>query len=127
MQRLEFEAAWDKTIAPADRKVIINLFNQTKNKQTETESIVLLPIRQALNHRNDLLATVLLHNFTDSIFSLEAIDLAYLENDRVIATHHFSFPGLTLPKETSMPWTFIFPQHVRVEGPSLKNSKLCFL
>lgn len=125
MQKLEFEVAWDKTIAPADRKVIIDLFNQTKNKQTE--SIVLLPIRQALNHRNDLLATVLLHNFTDSIFSLEAIDLAYLENDRVIATHHFSFPGLTLPKETSMPWTFIFPEQVRVEEPLLINTKLRFL
>ena len=125
MQRLELEAAWDKTIAPADRKVIIDLFNQTKNKQTE--SIVLLPIRQALNHRNDLLATVLLHNFTDSVFSFEAIDLAYLENDRMIAKDHFSFPDLTLPKETSMPWTFIFPESTRVEGPSLKNSKLCFL
>ena len=124
MQRLEFEAAWDKTIAPADRKVIIDLFNQTKEQQTE--SIVLLPIRQALNHRNDLLATVLLHNFTDSVFSLEAIDLSYLENDRVIATHHFSFPGLILPKETSMPWTFIFPEHVRVEEPLLKNSEIRF-
>ena len=125
MQRLEFEAAWDKTIAPADRKVIIDLFHQTKGQQTE--SIVLLPIRQALNHRNDLLVTVLLHNFTDFVFSFEAIDLAYLENNRVIATHPFSFPDLTLPKESSMPWTFIFPEQARVEEPSLKNSNLRFL
>ena len=124
MQRLEFEAAWDKTIAPADRKVIIDLFNHTKNEQTD--SIVFLPIRQALNHRDDLLATVLLHNFTNSVFSFEDIDLAYTENNRLIATHHFSFPDLTLPPATSMPWTFIFPKHAQLVEPSLKMSNLFF-
>ncbi len=122
MQALQFETAWDKTIAPADRKNIEWLFEDTKNNYID--NIVFLPIRQDYNHRQDLLIIVLLHNFTDQPFSFGTIDLAYWEKDKLIAAHHFSFRNLTLPAKTSMPWTFIFPKAAQKAKASFENGKL---
>lgn len=119
MQQLIFESAWDKTIAPADRNSIIELFNQTKEEQKN--GIKLFSIKQNLNHRNDLLAMVLVHNFTNEVFSFRQLDATYWENGREIATHYFSFPHVTLQPKTSMPWTFIFPLSTQKEDPACKN------
>lgn len=124
MQILQFEAKWDKTIAPADRENIENLFEETKHM--DNENIVLLPIRQDYNHRHDLLVIVLLHNFTNQVFPFESIDLSYLEKGRLIAAHQFSFPKLTLPANTSMPWTFIFPEATQKDKASFENGQLIF-
>lgn len=122
MQTLQFETAWDKTIAPADRENIEFLFEETKEKNNE--NVAFLPIRQDYNHRQDLLVIVLLHNFTDQAFSFENIDLAYLEKDQLIAAHHFSFQNLTLPAKTSMPWTFIFPKTAQKAKAAFESGRL---
>lgn len=124
MQKLEFETAWDKTIAPEDRSTIEKLFQKTKGKQTD--EVTILPIRQAFNHRNDLLVIVLLHNFTDDILSFESINVVYMENDITIAQQEFSFPHVTLKPKTSMPWTFIFPETTRTQEATLENGRLIF-
>lgn len=122
MQRLVFESAWDKTIAPADRENIIKLFNETKDNNEE--GIILHSIRQAQNHRSDLLAIVLIHNFSDEILSFHKMDVTYTEQERELAKGQFSFPNLHLEPRTSMPWTFIFPKSALLDTPSFENGRL---
>src|SRR5690625_5075321 len=98
MQTLIFEPAWNKTIAPQDRNIIERLFQKTK--KNDTNNITLLQVSQAFNHKKDLLVIVLLHNFTSHEFSFEDIDLVYLENDKIIAKSHFSFPQLMLAAQS---------------------------
>src|SRR5690625_2125697 len=122
MQQLIFEAAWDKTIAPIDRDNITSLFRKTTNENKENVEII--PIRQAINHNEDLLVIVLIHNFSNEDFPLRNVYASYLEADELIAEHDFTFPQVNIQRKTSMPWTFIFPKVSWHRSPSFENSRL---
>lgn len=122
MQDLVFESAWDKTIAPADRERIVQLFHETKSKSNE--SVAFVPIRQARNHERCLLVTVLIHNFTENDFAIENMRMNYLESSRPVAEHEFSFPHIKVSGKTSMPWTFIFPYSSLMKEPTLQDGEL---
>ncbi|MCM3739490.1 SLAP domain-containing protein [Oceanobacillus luteolus] len=125
MQQLVFQSAWDKQIAPNDREKIIKLFNSSKD-DLHTE-ITFLPIKQAFNHEHALLVTVLIHNFTDIDFPIENLQLSYYETNHPVAEHSFSFPGLTVTANTSMPWTFIFPHSSWLSEPLLQDGELIII
>ncbi|WP_052000644.1 SLAP domain-containing protein [Gracilibacillus boraciitolerans] len=107
MQKLYFEKAWEKTISDHDKQYIKNRFEQTKNEQEH--NIKLVPIRIAYNHRNDLLVTVLIHNFEAVTNDLSTINVELFEHSTQIGEENFTEHRLQLEAHTSMPWTFIFP------------------
>ena len=107
MQRLMFESAWDKALSAHDREKIQRVFLQTY--VTNKESIQFSQLWQAKNHRGERLVTVLIHNFSKHALLFQDTKLQYLVNEQVIAEHTFSLPSLKIEPETSMPWTFIFP------------------
>ena len=111
MQQLQFESSWDKTLSTQDRESIEKLFNDTKQQQDST--IVFSPIRQAINHRNELLVTVLVHNFSQQSLQFKDTRLVYLNGQKVLAENVFTLSTLTIPPQVSMPWTFIFPVYQR--------------
>ena len=103
MQKLYFEPAWDKTIAPVDREKIIHHF-QTRNLEKD---IHLSFLWEAINHKGEQLVTVLIHNPIESpLFLKDTVITYHISEDRV-ATGIFCLP-LEVPKKSSMPWTFIF-------------------
>jgi SLAP domain-containing protein len=104
MQKLEFEASWDKTLSIKDRKRIEQVFIETKGK-----NIALIRLWEAVNHKRDLLVTALVHNTGQQVLSFDNKRLRYLENNKLVAEHIFTLPTLTIQPQTSMPWTFIFP------------------
>lgn len=95
--KLVFEAAWERAIAPIDRKQIEQLFLETKDYSNHTI------IRTAINHKQQLLISVLLHNHSDEErrFSNQPIRFQSIEQN-------FSIDALVIAPRTSMPWTFIF-------------------
>src|SRR5699024_7064669 len=106
MQQLFFEAAWDRTISDQDRRYITELFeakDHEKGKGVESTYI-----NHAINHRGDLLYTVMLHNYHSIAFVVVDKNalLQYPEsniiNEKCAITVHIS-------PRTSMPWTLIFP------------------
>lgn len=103
MQKLFFEPAWDKTIAPVDRELI------TKHFQTfpPQEDVNLSFLREAVNHRNELLVTVLIHNGQRVPLQIDNIAIAYQPTHKSTKTSLFSLP-LQIPAKTSMPWTFSY-------------------
>lgn len=122
MQRLFFEAAWDKTIAPQDRSRIEEIFAETAfDKKND---IAFSPVREAVNHRKELLVTVLVHNFKNQEITFADTKLGLRCDGKLTAEHVFSMP-LSIPPETSMPWTFIFPAGSWTGSPS--GSHLMFL
>ncbi|MFF5996081.1 SLAP domain-containing protein [Lysinibacillus sp. KU-BSD001] len=122
MQQLQLEASWDKALSTQDREHIKKLFNETKQQHYST--IVFAPIREAINHRNELLVTVLVHNFTSFPFTFENTRLVYSNEQAVLAEQAFTLPALTIPANVSMPWTFIFPPGSYTQGASLWNGRL---
>ncbi|MDX8046873.1 SLAP domain-containing protein [Gracilibacillus sp. S3-1-1] len=108
MQKLFFEDAWDRTISKEDRLNIKKVFEQTK-KNAE-EGITFVPVRSAINHRNDLLIISLIHNFQPEGTNLTNITIQLFQGDRHIASRHIKEERLRLSAKTSMPWTFIFPE-----------------
>ncbi|UFU00748.1 SLAP domain-containing protein [Radiobacillus kanasensis] len=121
MQKLVFEEKWDKTIANADRFFIEKVFSElTLNDE---DIIQFTPIRQAVNHKEDLLVTVIIHNTSGEGLSLNQQKLSYMENDYLMAEETFFLP-VVLPPFTSMPWTFIFPRKSIQHNASLKNGCL---
>ncbi|MGP4042135.1 SLAP domain-containing protein [Gracilibacillus sp. D59] len=107
MQKLYFEEAWNKTISPQDRKKIEEVFEQTKKDADDGASFV--PIRSAVNHRNDLLITTLIHNFQSEKADLTNINIQLFQENNLIASQQVQERRLHLPAKTTMPWTFIFP------------------
>ncbi|WP_112180201.1 MULTISPECIES: SLAP domain-containing protein [Paraliobacillus] len=107
MQQLQFESAWDKTIADQDRKRIERIFSETKHHQDN--AITLAPVTVAKNHKGELLVTVLIHNFTKESFHFHGKTLQYTEKKQIKGKHTFNSPTSTVAEQTSMPWTFIFP------------------
>ena len=109
MQQLRFESSWEKALSAQDRNYIEKIFNDTKQQHHST--IVFSPIREAINHRNELLITVLVHNFSHNPLTFENTRLVYSNEQEILAEKAFTLPSLTIPAHVSMPWTFIFPIH----------------
>lgn len=105
VQKLQFEAAWDKTIAKQDRLIIEQLFHQSKDEDTEKISCCF--VRKALNHRKQLLLTVLIHNRSGEGLNFQNREVTCTTAKGVFAKA-FTIPKLNIPPNTSMPWTFIF-------------------
>lgn len=112
MQKLQFEASWEKAIAPADRLVIEQLFHETQ--ASLTQGVQCEMVRTAINHKQQLLITVLIHNATETSLSFSHRNVAYTTtNDTIVQAFHL--PALRIPPQRSMPWTFIFTETVPVE------------
>ncbi|MFT8320496.1 MAG: SLAP domain-containing protein [Bacillus sp. (in: firmicutes)] len=122
MQKLIFESAWDKTISQKDRKAIEQAFQ--KADIIETAAIPITPLWQAINHKGDLLATVIIHNINNKDLFLNHTRLNYFEENTLIAEYAFKVSAIILPPKTSMPWTFIFPKESLIQQPSLQNGYL---
>lgn len=103
MQTLYFEPAWDKTIANADRDLITQHFQTLHPK----EDIYLSFLRVAVNHKNELLATVLIHNGQAEPLHFKETAIAFQPAQGATKTGLFHLP-VSIPAKTSMPWTFIF-------------------
>lgn len=95
--KLQFEAAWDRAIAPADRQFIENLFDATKDSQDYAI------IRTAKNYKNQLLISVLINNRTTEAIHFKE-QLVRFQN----VSQAFTTDAISIPPYTSMPWTFIF-------------------
>jgi SLAP domain-containing protein len=122
MQELQFESAWDKQIAPQDRENIEKIFKETKH--INSSSVIFSPIREAINHKDALLVSVLVHNFTEYPLTFQNTILYYSVNDEVIAEKEFTLPDLVIPSHVSMPWTFIFPKDSYRMQDSFKHGRL---
>lgn len=107
MQKLMFDSSWDKALSNKDRKGIEDVFLKTAT--LNSNNIQFTPLWQAFNHKEELLVTMLIHNFTSELVSFNDIQLRYLENNEMIAEHLFHHPTLAIQPSHSMPWTFIFP------------------
>ena len=107
MQKLYFEAAWDKTIAPIDRKKITNHFHQ-QTKQLQ-DGVHLSFLWNARNYKGEQLITVLIHNFEDINLRLHHTVISYYEQGKQLTNATFSLP-IEIAGNTSMPWTFIFSE-----------------
>ncbi len=115
MQHLIFETAWQKTIDRRDKQQITEVFER-KNTQGK-----FIPLWQARNHRGDLLVTVIVQNFGGAAFPVENFSLTYAETGQPVASHTFSYSGLTIAPKSSMPWTFIFPKNKVIREPCLEE------
>lgn len=105
MQHLIFHPAWDKTLCYEDRKLIEQLFVQQLNDQPNMLSASL--IRTAINYKNGLLVTALVHNYSEkTIHFIDRIITLECEESEIKQT--FTLPELQIPAKSSMPWTFIF-------------------
>lgn len=122
MQQLQFEASWEKTIAEQDRQLIETIFNETKH--VPDSDILCSPIREAINHKEALLVTVLVHNFTDNPLAFHNVRLLYGVHNEVMADKNFTIPALVIPAKVSMPWTFIFPKGSYKQLTAFENGRL---
>ena len=122
MQQLQFEASWNKAISPQDRKYIEKVFADTKH--LNSIDVMFSPIREAINHEEALLITVLIHNFTDKPLTFENKELLYRIGGEVIAEKLFTLPRLVVPSKVSMPWTFIFPKGCYTPQTSFEGGRL---
>lgn len=122
MQELQFEASWDKALSTQDRMTIEKIYYDTKHQNTSR--ILFSPIREAFNHNQDFLVTVLVHNFTSQPFSFQNVQLSYSIQREQVADHIFHLPKLVLPAQVSMPWTFIFPKGSYRSQTSIVNGQL---
>ncbi len=115
MQKLFWESAWDKTIAPADREKITTHFH--KHLPHLLEEVHLSFYKKAINHKNELLITVLVHNPRDVVLHLHDVGITFEEEGQKIASGIFNVP-VEIDKHTSMPWTFIFSPSNETSAPS---------
>lgn len=122
MQQLQFETSWDKALSNQDRMTIEKIFNDTKHQNSS--KILFSQIREAFNHNEDLLVTVLVHNFTTDPFSFQNIRLRYSIDGEQVAEHIFYLAKLTVPVQVSMPWTFIFPKGSYLTKNAIVNGRL---
>ncbi|RUL54054.1 SLAP domain-containing protein [Lysinibacillus antri] len=122
MQELLFEASWEKALSTQDRQNIEELFNETKHiKSPETHCS---PLRVAINHKEALLVTVLVHNFSNQLLTFNNIKVSYYIEGERIAEETFTLPVLAISSKVSMPWTFIFPKGSYIARPSYENGRL---
>lgn len=125
MQKLQFEPSWDKTLSPKDRKRIEEIYFETS--LSNPANVQLTPLWQATNHKGELLVTVLVHNFSQQVLLFHNKKLRYIENKEIIAEYIFNLPSLVIQRETSMPWTFIFPVESLKKPATLEKGHLEFV
>ncbi|RQW22399.1 SLAP domain-containing protein [Shouchella lehensis] len=114
MQTIHLQSAWKKTIAEGD-------LNELKALLVVGKTERFIPYRQAFNHQGDLLVTVLIQNLSSVGDVWDTKLVAYVEEGKTIAECSFSID--TVPPNTSMPWTFIFPKDRFIQTP-MKTGKL---
>lgn len=107
MQKLQYEASWDKALPAQDRIRIEEVFQETSRPGQKI--IAFTPLWQAQNYRGELLVTVLVQNYGDKLLSFHNQRIRYIEKGEVLAEHAFTIPALIIQPQTSMPWAFIFP------------------
>ncbi|MEC2078223.1 SLAP domain-containing protein [Metabacillus fastidiosus] len=122
MQQLQFEESWHKALCAQDRQNIERIFRETKH--LNNSSVLCSPIREAINHKEALLVSVLVHNFTDHPLTFHNRSLLYSVQGDVIAEKAFTLPTFVIASQVSMPWTFIFPKDSYIIGTSFKNGRL---
>ncbi|OCA80752.1 SLAP domain-containing protein [Bacillus sp. FJAT-27986] len=122
MQHLQFEKSWDKALSAQDRSYIEKVFVETKH--LNGTGVIFSPIWEAINHKEALLVTVLVHNFTDQPLTFNNTGLRYKIQGEVIAENEFTLHNLVIPNEVSMPWTFIFPKESYKTQIPIKNGRL---
>lgn len=120
MQKLVFEAAWDRSISQKDRDKIEQLFRE----ETSEEEVSFTTFRIAVNHKNERLVTAIVHNQTAQNLVFENTPLQFCDRDKLLVEHEFTLPALQVPPETSMPWTFIFPADSFEIPNSIEHAKL---
>ena len=112
MQKLKFEAAWDKTISPQDREYIENVF--TQNSLVNTNGVEFTFLKEATNHNGHLLVTMLIHNRSEDDLAIDNAVIEYRRKGQQIATDTFKLP-FVIPPKISMPWTFIYTRFQQVD------------
>ena len=122
MQQLQFEGTWDQAISTQDRVYIEKVFAETKH--LNGSGIIFSPLREAINHQEDLLVSVLVHNFTGQTLLFKNIKLVYRIGEESLAEMFFTLPKLVIPNKVSMPWTFIFPKGYYKPHMSYKNGRI---
>ncbi len=124
MQKLEFESAWDKTIAHQDREEIKRVFSELSAEEHVRQQAVIL--KTAYNHKEEFLVTVLVNNYSTEPLSLIGKKVLYQEEGHTIGEMDSRYT-LEIPPETSMPWTFIFPAASLRRNPSREYGKLIIM
>lgn len=107
---------WKKALSETDRHLVEMIFRRSRG----SDELTFQNIRVAKNYQQDILATVLIENFTQNQVSLP-FTLMYCEKNRKVAEFHFADYQLDLPAYTSMPWTFIFPKHCILCEPEFSD------
>ncbi|MGG0717201.1 SLAP domain-containing protein [Robertmurraya massiliosenegalensis] len=124
MQQLQFDPSWDKALAIGDRLLIERIFRGISD--LNSSEIVCTPIREALNHKEELLITVLVHNYMDQPLMFNDTRLRYSMEGENVAEHFFTIPQLVIPGQVSLPWTFIFPKESYLRRTSFEHGRLEF-
>ncbi|WP_453993560.1 SLAP domain-containing protein [Bacillus nitroreducens] len=122
MQKLIFEAAWDRTISQKDREELKQVFQ--KEISNLGNGVTFTTVWVAENHKNELLVTAIIHNKTEQHFCFESTTLEFYEESTLLAEHTFTLPSLVVAAETSMPWTFIFPVGSYERSDSIELAEL---
>lgn len=117
MQKLQFEAAWDKTISDKDRSIIEKVFDDTKEQDQRISCSV---IRTAINHKKQLLITTLIHNRTDQQLNFRKRKVSIITASGKF-TQNFTIDALEIPPYCSMPWTFIFDESINFQFTEIKQ------
>lgn len=121
---LKFEDKWEKTISENDRKLILEVYERFP---IQPGKITFAPVRVSMNHKGDLLATVLIRNGDQSDWTLENKNLCYVESGEIAAKGCFSHPSLTVSAQSAVPWTFIFKSSTFLKALRLQNWEIIFL
>lgn len=121
---LRFEDKWEKTISESDRKLVYEVYERFPIQQGE---ITFAPVRVAVNHRGDLLATVLVLNGLQDEWTLEKRNICYVEGDEVVAEECFTHHSLIVQAESAIPWTFIFKSSASMKALRLTSWEIIFL
>ena len=121
MQQLYFHPAWEKTISDKDRELIETLF---ENTYTNTYDMLTSPLlRAAINHKGELLVTVLVHNFTHHATTFKKRSVSISSGD-VFIEQTFTIPDFIVAPFTSIPWTFIFEPNEQFQSIHLNEIEL---
>jgi SLAP domain-containing protein len=121
LQKLVFESAWDRTIAEKDRHDIERVFSEINAEGKEGYQAVLL--KTAFNHKREFLVTVLLNNYSKIPMSLLGKKVVYKEKGQTLGEFDSEYT-LEVPAQTSMPWTFIFPEGSLLDPPNDDSGEL---
>lgn len=121
MQKLVFESAWDRTLAQKDRQEIERVFSEIVVEGKEGHQAVTL--KTAFNHKREFLVTVLLNNYSKRSLSLLGKKLVYKEKGQTLGEFESAYK-LEVPAQTSMPWTFIFPEGSLIDQPDGDSGEL---